>query len=123
MSDHTDLAFSAARDTSKQVLVLATGIITITVAVLGNVKAKLPSAAFTDLHVAWILDAASVLFGVGTLMALTARMAEKTSLSTSANEHLSGPHYAWIVRVTFVLQLLTFLVALFFTIAFGIRAT
>ena len=53
------------------------GIITITVAVLGNVKAKSPSAAFIDLHVAWILDAASVLFGVGMLMVLTARMAEK----------------------------------------------
>ena len=27
---------------------------------------------------------------------------------------LAGPHYAWIVRVTFVLQLLTFLVTLFY---------
>ena len=124
MSEMTNTAFSFAQDTSKQVLVVATGIITITVALLGDIKAKLPSAAFADLHVAWVLDAVSVGFGVFTLMALTGRIARGTSLSASAaTAPPSDPLYAWSVRILFLFQLLTFLVALFFTIAFGIRAT
>jgi hypothetical protein len=124
MSERTDTAFSFAQDTSKQVLVLATGIITITVALLADIKAKFPSAAFADLHIAWALDAVSVGFGVFTLMALTGRIARGSPLSAlAATQPSSDPLYVWSVRILFLCQLLTFLVALFFTVAFGIRAT
>jgi hypothetical protein len=124
MSSETDNAFSFAQDTSKQLLALATGIITITVALLGDIKARFPSAAFAELHVAWILDATSVAFGILTLMALTDRTAQGTPLSRSAiTARSSDSLYEWSVRFLFLSQLLTFLAALCFTIAFGIRAT
>ena len=113
--DEVHKAFDFALETSKQVSLLATGIITVTVAFLGDLKKAFPGAAFCDLHVAWIFDAFSVLFGVLTMMALTGHIGSGKPTVESI--------YASNVRVLFALQLLTFLVALGFTVAFGIATT
>lgn len=112
-SQHSESAFGFAADTTKQLLLLATGIITITVALLGDLKKT--HGTFSFLHVAWILDATSILLGVITLMALTGQV--------SQGNQSSGGIYAGNVRIGFLLQLAAFVSALGFTIAFGISAT
>lgn len=114
MADRTDTAFAFAQDTSKQVLVLATGIITITVTFLGSLKKNVPSHAFIDLHIAWILDAVSVTAGVLTLMALTGHLGRGKPTAERI--------YAGNVTFFYLLQFGTFVTGLAFTIAFGIRA-
>jgi hypothetical protein len=49
VSDHTDHAFTAAQESCKQVLALATGIVAITVALIKELKEVAP-AGLTDLH-------------------------------------------------------------------------
>ena len=74
MSNPAEQAFSFAQETSKQVLTLATAIVAITVALLGNLKTVTTPHALTYLHDAWIFAGISVFFGVATLMALTGHL-------------------------------------------------
>lgn len=113
MADQMNDAFSFAQDTSKQVLVLATGIITITVALLGSLKKVAPPGALTNIHWAWILDGVSVLAGVLTLMALTGHLSRNPKPPTEAI-------YAANVRILYLAQFASFIAALVFTVAFGI---
>jgi hypothetical protein len=116
MSSPAEQAFSFAQETSKQVLTLSTAIIGITVALLGSLKEGASPHSLTYLHDAWICAGLSVLFGVVTLMALTGHLGRDTK--PAADMIYSGN-----VRWAYGLQFLTFLVALGFTIAFGISTS
>ncbi len=115
MSDHDAQAFSFAQETSKQIITLATGLIAITVALLGQLKTIAHGDALSYLHIAWTCAGISVLFGMGTLMALTGHLGQGTELRASAI-------YSKNVQVTASLQVAAFLGALGFTVAFGISS-
>lgn len=114
MGDATEQAFSFAQDTSKQVLALATGAITITIALLGEIKKAAPAATYSLLHWAWILDGLAVLFGVLTLMTLTGQLGRSEAKADSI--------YALNVRIFYAAEFVMFVAGLGFTVAFGISA-
>ena len=116
MSDHGTQAFTFAQETSKQIITLATGLIGVTVALLGQLKTVAHGQGLCLLHFAWLCAGASVLFGVGTLMTLTGHLGQ-------TSEPEAGAIYSSNVRLMASVQVLAFLGALGSTIAFGISVS
>ena len=108
---------SAAVDNSKQLVVLSTGIIALTItfsqSFLGGVKG-LPR---TLLLVAWVVFLVSVICGVWTQLALTGELAPK--VASSAPPSIRGAN----VVIPATTQILTFLAAVALTIAAGALAS
>jgi hypothetical protein len=92
-------AFDFAQETTKQVITLAAGVLTITVTFHGDLeKAKVRPASW-PLQWAWVCLAVSVASGLFTLMALTGNL-ERSKGDPSI--------YDWNVRWTSLLQLAAF---------------
>jgi hypothetical protein len=116
MDTRTEQAFSSAQEASKQVLTLATGLIAITVALLGNLKSAVQSSALVYLHSAWICAGVSVLFGIVTLMLLTGQLGRGEQFAPEAI-------YSRPIMVAFLGQFGLFVAALGLTITFGVAGT
>ena len=116
MDDPAGQAFTAASEATKQVIAVATGIVAITVAFLQNLKQVAPDNLHL-LHVAWISAGVSVFFGVWTLLILTGKVAHRDSVPKRSDIYSGG------VRFTAGVMIVSFLVSLGYTIAFGLAAT
>lgn len=107
-------SFDYAQDVTKQVLTLATGVVTITLTFLKDIAKQAPSDARVLLYVGWALFALSILAGVATLLNLTGHV-EKAEAKARAI-------YADGIRLFSFLQLLFFFLAVCCTVYFGARA-
>ena len=105
-------AFDFSADLTKQLITLATGIITITIT-FSHDFVKNPAAAPKDLaYTAWYFFLASIFFGVLTLSALTGNLDSKDK-STEPTIFKAN------IVIFSVPQFLTFFAGLFYTILFA----
>jgi len=111
LDNATESSFNFAQEVTKQLLTLATGIVALTITFIKDVAADAPESAYWRIEVAWILFIVSVIFGILTLMSLTSNLTDD-----------SPSVYATETRVVSAVQIILFLCALGFTIAFGFAA-
>ena len=105
-------AFASARDTAKQLITLATSILTVTITFQREIAPLDSPDRGTLLMAAWIGYGLSIGFGAAGLMALTAEMAQ----------HRREPTLDfWAVRWPLLLQMLAFLAATGLIVWFGSR--
>ena len=107
----TESSFNFAQEVTKQLITLATGIVALTITFIKDVAADAPESAYWRIEVAWILYIVSIVFGILTLMSLTSSLTD-----TDPDVYETG------TRIVSGLQILIFLAALGFTIAFGFKA-
>ncbi|MET0072189.1 MAG: hypothetical protein ABW096_19300 [Candidatus Thiodiazotropha sp.] len=115
MEERSKLAFDFARDTTKQLITLSTAIIAFTVTFAKDFLGTPDDFGRTLVVISWLGFLVSVIFGVWTLLALTGTLEpEGVEIETS----IRGKN----VTIPSVLQIISFLVGLGFTVWFGIRA-
>ncbi|HEY4779206.1 MAG TPA: hypothetical protein VIH47_06415 [Solirubrobacterales bacterium] len=112
-SDKTK-AFDYAQEATKQVLTLATAVVTITVSFLKDIVSAAPGDARTLLYIAWGLFTLSILGGIATLYNLTGHVGEAETSSEGIN--------VFGIRLFSGLQLISFVLAIACVVYFGARA-
>jgi hypothetical protein len=113
-SERDKLAFEYAKDTTKQLMTLATGFIALTVTFSKDFIGKAPEDIKWKVTAVWVLLLASAIFGQVCLMGLTG------ILGSSRKPPLNI--YNRTIRVTSIFQTLTFFIGLVFGISFAISA-
>jgi uncharacterized membrane protein YbjE (DUF340 family) len=111
----TEKAFEFASEVSKQVLALASGIIALTITFSKDFVAGVSPEARKILALAWVFYIVSILFGILTLMALTASLGPD-------NKGKEPSVYSRNVRIPAAVQVLSFFLGLCLTVAFGFAA-
>jgi hypothetical protein len=104
VAEWDEKAFEFASDVTKQLIALATGVVTVTLAFGKDVLTLTGSSGRAWLVVVWVFFLISIVFGVWTLLALTGTLASKR-----ASEPPSI--WRWNVRLPSLLQILTFALA------------
>lgn len=114
MDDSLAKAFDFAQETTKQLLTLSTAIITVTVTLIGTELKKVPSGTRTWLEVSWLFYLLCILFCVFTLMSLSGNL-ERPGEGNAPSIYSRG------IRFCAILEVVTFLLALVFTVIFGAK--
>lgn len=115
MDDQIKTAFEFARDTTKQLITLATGIIALEITFARDFAKAVDAGTRCYALISWLFLLFSVIFGIWTLMALTGTLGAKDK---SVPVSIQGMN----VRLPSILQIFTFLLGLGFTVFFGIKA-
>lgn len=115
MSVEKTKPFDYAQDVTKQLLTLATAVVTITVTFLKDIAQQAPADARTVLFIAWALFATSIIAGVATLQNLTGHVG-------SADEPASDGIMTAGIRFFAIAQMMLFVLAIGGTIYFGARS-
>ena len=114
MKEQTKKAFDFARDTTKQLITLATGIIALEITFLKEFVKPTNTDAQIYALISWLAFLFSVVCGVWTLMALTGTLeAEDETVPVS----IRGAN----VRIPSIFQILSFLAGLTMTVIFGVK--
>lgn len=106
-------AFDFAQEATKQLIALATGVIALTITFLTDVLKTEGSAGF--LQTAWVLYLVSIVFGVLTLLMLTGNLERP-------GEGRTPSIYRGNIAFCSGGQVLTFCLAVVFTLVFGFKA-
>lgn len=114
MDEHAKYAFSAAADTSKQVIILATGALAVEIAFAKDLAGVLDSADVFFLEFSWLCLLVSVLMGLWALMAITGGVAQNVAPTAACIYRLS-------IRIPMFGQLLAFVFGLFSVVVFAMR--
>ena len=115
MDDQRKLAFEFARDSSKQIITLSTGIIALTITFSKDFIASVDNTARTIALLAWFAFLFSVFAGVWTLLALTGTL---EALDDSGLVSIRGRN----VTLPSMMQIVSFLLGLLLTVLFGVLA-
>lgn len=114
MTEDTKLAVQFASELAKQIMTLSTAVITATISFTKDLVAQASKEAVRFLRLSWMCFLFSLVFGVWTLMALTGSLASK-----GAGPGGTGELLALNVRLPASLQIVSFLLGVFFVIRFG----
>ncbi|WP_319549497.1 hypothetical protein [Desulfogranum marinum] len=115
MNDLRKTAFEFARDTTKQLITLATGIIALEITFSKDFVTTPDQTVYVYALLSWLAFLASVFFGVWTLMALTGTLeAEKESVPVS----IRGKN----IKLPSILQIISFVVGLTLTVIVGVKS-
>ncbi|HUT31458.1 MAG TPA: hypothetical protein VMX13_16810 [Sedimentisphaerales bacterium] len=139
MNSQTEMAFQFAADLARQLITLSTGILALTITFTKGLCGRVPSDKLWTLKAAWLAYLLTIVFGIFSLMALTGTLAPTTS--TSARNQVrgraldqaqgppeqgppatEGPRIEMSCRIYAGLQVLCFLGATVFVMAYGITA-
>ena len=112
MSPELTKAFEFAQDSTKQLITLATAVVTFSVAFLKDFAGGTAQPGRDLLTWAWILFFASVCFGMWTLLRLTGEVSKTSGWSL----------FDWGIRLPSFLQVVTFGLGLLLTLVFGASA-
>jgi hypothetical protein len=116
MEEQTKFAFECARDTVRQFITLATGIIALTITFSKDfVGPSVPPSARVFAIVAWGFFLTSLFFGLWALMALTGTLESTEDSRTKLSIRRRN------ITIPASLQILLFFLGLLFTIVFGIK--
>lgn len=113
----SQIAFEYASDTTKQLMALATGVIALTVTFSKDFIGTVPEELKWYVNGVWALLLISVFFGQICLMTLTGIMGSNKKPAPALNI------YNKTLKVTSILQFLTFFSGLLFAVVFSILAT
>lgn len=119
MDERVKKAFDFAADLAKQLITLATGLIALTITFSKDFIQHAPGASKVWALLAWCLLLGSVVFGIWTLMALTGNLGKGKDDARTALPDVYTPN----VRLPATLQILSFLLALVFTVTFAAMST
>jgi Na+/melibiose symporter-like transporter len=110
-------AFDFASDTTKQLITLSTALIAVSITFKGNFG---EGGNETLLLLCWVSFFLSVIFGIGTLMALTGTLEKSTEEKTDENDKkVELSIYGTNVKRPTILQIIFFLLGLVFLGVFG----
>ena len=115
MDDQTKTAFEFARDATKQLITLATGIIALEITFSKDFVRTLNECVRVYALLSWLAFLLSVLFGAMTLLALTGTLEPKDK---SVPVSIRGSN----VVIPSILQIILFLTGLALTVLFGVKA-
>lgn len=115
-SERLKKAFEFASDSTKQLITLATGIVTITITFAKDILTGVPTSLKVLLGAAWLIYLLSILGGVATLLALTGTLEPMSNVASQTNASIRGAN---VTRPS-LLQIGAFLVATFCIIIFAI---
>jgi hypothetical protein len=107
-------AFDFAGETTKQLITLSTGIVTITLTFAKDILKVEQSANKIVLMLSWVFFLISIIFGVWTLMALTGELEQigsKKHIPTIRGKNVTVPS---------ALQILFFVIGIGLAVAYGI---
>jgi hypothetical protein len=107
--------FDYAQDVTKQLLTLATAVVTITVAFVKDIATSAPADARIVLYGAWGLFTASIICGVCTLLNLTGRVGFADDANDEGIE-------SWGIRAFALAQIVSFVLAVAAVTYFGGRS-
>jgi predicted membrane channel-forming protein YqfA (hemolysin III family) len=107
-------SFDYAQEVTKQVLTLATGVVTITLTFLKDIAVEAPLDARTLLYIGWALFAISILAGIATLLNLTGNVENAEDEARSV--------YAKGIVIFSIAQLFFFFAGVCCIVYFGARA-
>jgi hypothetical protein len=116
LSDRTKLAFDYARDSTKQLMTLATGVVALTVTFSKEFIGTASPDIKCYVNWSWILLLISVGFGQFCLMALTGILGSQKQPPPLLNI------YAKKIKITSIMQVLTFFTGLLLAIIFAVKA-
>ncbi len=119
MNDETKLAFEAARDTTKQLITLASAIIAVTITFSKDFVHSVEKSDRIFALCSWGAFLASVFFGVWTLMALTGSLAAKPPEGT---ESATASIYGLNILIPSAMQMLSFMAGLLLVVIFAITS-
>lgn len=134
MKTNEQKAFDFAADTTKQLITLATGIIALTITFSKDIIGASELSNSSLIFWSWGLFIFSIFFGIWTLMALTGNLQpmkknkkpdenEIEDTSTEVNsESCSININTRNVKIPSILQILSFILALVFTVLFGVNS-
>lgn len=114
MEERTKKAFDFASETTKQLITLSTGIITVTITFSKDLLEMGKDSHNEILIAAWILFLISIILGVWTLMALTGELEQVGKKPQKPS--IRGRN----VTIPSALQILTFLFAIGMAVAYGV---
>lgn len=114
MDERCKAAFESVRDTAKQLIALATGVLALTVTFSKDFLGPATSGR-SLVHAAWYLLLVSSAAGVWVLMAVTG------SLGAKGREIDHSTVFAGNIVAPAVIQVLTFAVGLLLAVIFGVR--
>lgn len=111
MNEYNELSFKFALEATKQMITLATGVITLTITFARDYLVTFDPEFKKFAIAGWILFIFSVVCGQFTLLALTGSLCnEKPSI------------IGWNVRIPSILQIISFLMGLGVVVLFAIKA-
>jgi hypothetical protein len=116
MDENTKIAFDFARDTTKQLIALATGIIAFTITFSKDFIRPLDMADRILASLCWVMFLLSVLFGLWTLLALTGTLEPQAGRESTSTPSIRGSN----VTLPSKFQVITFFVGLLLTVLLGI---
>lgn len=117
LDNQKEKAFDFCADSAKQLITLATGVIALTITFAKDFVVNVPAGDKTWAYCAWGTYMLSVLFGIVTLNALTSALEPSSTPQTG-----TALPSIWGAPSTYSLfQVSFFMLALFFTLVFGIR--
>jgi hypothetical protein len=114
IDDRTKLAFEFAKEVTVQLITLSTGIIALEVTLLKEVFKTVCDSARLLASLSWIAFLVSILFGIATILNLTGTLQPR-------HDDRPATIYRPNIRIFSILQILTFILGLAFTIAFGLK--
>ncbi|HUE69679.1 MAG TPA: hypothetical protein VMP01_02225 [Pirellulaceae bacterium] len=114
MDERTKTAFEFARDSTQQLITLATGVVAIGITFSKEFAGPITPTAKGWAVASWGAFLVSVFFGLWSLLALTGTLADAASKSPT----IRGSN----VTIPATLQVLTFLIGLILTVVFGFLA-
>lgn len=113
MTDQVQAAFSSARDLSMQLISLAIGVVTASMAFMKDIIASAPRSAINSLRYAWILYFLSTICGIWTMMAITGSLATNSSPAIPFSSN---------IRIPASIQITLFIFASFFMLIFASKS-
>jgi hypothetical protein len=114
MDDKSKMAFEFARDSVRQLITLATGIIALAITFSKDFIGTIPPSAKHLAELSWGAFLLSVLFGLWSLLALTGTLGIDAPSTPSIRERN--------VTLPATLQIVSFFAGLVLTVVFGILA-
>jgi len=134
MKTNEQKAFDFAADTTKQLITLATGIITLTITFSKDIIGASELSNSSLIFWSWGLFIFSIICGIWTLMALTGNL-QPMKKKTNEKEKTENEEVEEIiteeceinintnnVKIPSVVQILSFIIALIFTVLFGVNS-
>lgn len=136
MKDRLEKAFDFASDSTKQLITLSTGILTLTITFSKDILGGVSGDPINLLVAAWVVYLISIIFGLVTLLSLTGSLergeghnvgngqpAESGGTGADPGDQSFPSIYASNIRIPATVQILLFLVATILIVVFAIQAT